>query len=129
MSKRKARKETKEVNFLKPIDITAFGTDSDPCFGKLYNPSTEECRRCGDSELCAVIFAQKMKKERTKEKATTRFKDEELEVDKPKGQEDWLSTFVRERKAEGLTRAAIIKAAKNTFGSTREEIKKIYKNV
>lgn len=126
MAKRKARKATKKVDFLKPIDITLFGTKDDPCFGKLYNLSTSECQRCGDSELCAVVFAQNMKKERVKQKKKTRFKDEELEVNT---NNPALERWVKERKEEGLTRQEVIKKAKKTFGSTREEIKKIYKNV
>lgn len=125
MAKRITRKETKGVDFLKPIDISKFGTKDDPCFGKLYNLSTPECKRCGDSELCSVVFAQNMKKVREGEKSKTRFKDEELEVNNNPA----LTKWVKEKVEEGITRQEIIKKAKRTFGSTREEIKKIYKNV
>lgn len=123
MEKRKRRKATEGVDFMKPIDITKFGTEEDPCFGKLYNLSAEECRRCGDSELCAVKFSQNMKTTRAEQKGKTRFKDEELgEINES------LVKWVREKKVEGYKRAEIIKMAKRTFGSTREEIKNIYKN-
>lgn len=41
--------------FQKPLDISTIGTDDDPCFGKLFEPATEECSGCGESELCAVV--------------------------------------------------------------------------
>lgn len=125
MAKRRERKETKGVDFMKPIDVTAFGTADDPCFGKLYNLSTNECKRCGDSELCCVVFAQNMKKERTSEKVKSRFKDEELDM----VPNEALIKWVKERKKEGLTRQEVIKKAKRTFGSERQVIKKIYKDV
>lgn len=123
--KRKARKKTKGVSFTKPIDISKFGTEKDPCFGKLYNLSTDECKRCGDSELCGVIFSQKAHDKRKKIEKKKRFKDIELtEEENPS-----LTKWVQEKKDEGLTRSKVIKKAKRTFGSTRDEIKKIWKNL
>lgn len=55
---RKPRKETPNVEFLKPIDITQFGTENDPCFGKLYDVTANECKQCGDCQLCAIVFSQ-----------------------------------------------------------------------
>ncbi|MAO08040.1 MAG: hypothetical protein CL596_04935 [Alteromonas sp.] len=125
--KRKPRKATKGVDILKPIDINKFGTKDDPCFGKEYDLSTDECSRCGDSELCAAVFGQTtLKKTRDKVESKNRFKDKELfEDDKNPA----LTKWVRDKKEEGLKRSEIIKKAKATFGSTREEIKKIYKNL
>lgn len=57
--KRKPReKEIKKHSLLLPIDITKLGTEEDPCFGRLHNPQAEECRRCGDCEICQIVFAQ-----------------------------------------------------------------------
>ncbi len=124
--KRKPRKPTKGVNLLKPIDINKFGKDDDPCFGKEYDLSTDECGRCGDSELCAAVFGQgKLKKKRDKIEKKNRFKDVELFQDENPA----LTKWVKDKKEGGLTRSQIIKKAKRTFGSTREEIKKIYKNL
>lgn len=125
-NKREPRKKTKKVDFLEPIDITKFGSEDDPCFGKLYNLSTKECKRCGDSELCGVIFSQNMNKVRKDIESKQRFKD--LEMDLPK-QNPALTKWVREKKAQGLSRSEIIIKAKKTFGSTRDEIKTIYKTL
>ena len=44
---------------LRPFDVAKFGGEDDPCFGKLYSLSAEECMVCGDHELCAIVFANK----------------------------------------------------------------------
>lgn len=122
-NKREPREKTKGVDFLKPIDFSKVGTEEDPCFGKLYNLSTDACKRCGDNELCCALFAQNMTKQRKKIESNNRFKDLELTENKA------LSNWVKTKKGEGMSRADIIKTAKKTFGSTREEIKSIYKNL
>ena len=113
-------------SFLEPIDITQFGTDNDPCFGKLYNLAEQECKRCGDSALCGIVFGQNQNLERKKIEKEHRFKD----LEKPNEYDNSaLVNWVKDKKAEGLSRTDIIKKAKNTFGSSREEVKSIYKKV
>ena len=123
---RKSREKPsiKAQEFLEPIDVTQFGTDNDPCFGKLYNLAEPECKRCGDSALCGIVFGQNQNLERKQIESKNRFKD----LEKPEeGGNEALLKWVKSKKAEGLSRAEIIKKAKNTFGSSREEIKSIYK--
>ena len=57
-AERKPRKETPNLDFSKPIDITIFGSENDPCFGKLHDDTDSACKQCGDSELCAIIKSQ-----------------------------------------------------------------------
>ena len=121
-NKRKPREKTSGISFLKPVDFSKVGTNDDPCFGKLYKLSTKECSMCGDSELCAVVFAQHMNKERKKIEKTNKFKDLDL-LEENKSLVNW----VKQKHKEGLTRAEVIKTARKTFGSQRDEIKKIYK--
>lgn len=120
---RKPRKKTEGIDFLKPIDFSKIGTQDDPCFGKHYNLSTDECKRCGDSELCSVLFSLKLNKDRAKIESKESFKD--LNDNDNKALENW----VKNKKKEGLSRSQIIKKAKLTFGSTREEIKKIFNKI
>lgn len=120
-------REKTPANLMEPIDVTIFGTDDDPCFGKEYNLSTPECKRCGDSELCAIVMGQNNHLKRAKIEKDNRFKDLEI-VEKSKGNPA-LIEWVRVKKEEGLSRSQIIKKAKNTYGSTREEIKEIYKSL
>jgi hypothetical protein len=79
--KRESRKnpDFDDLNKLKPIDLSILGTDDDPCFGKLYNLSEDECQRCGDSEFCAIKMAQTQKVKRTEIESTQRFLDIEEE--------------------------------------------------
>ena len=121
---REARKKTKKIDFLEPVDLSKIGTEDDPCFGTQYDLSTAECKRCGDSELCAVVFAQNMTKQRTKIEKKKAFKDIQLEP-----VNEALLKWVTDKKSEGLSRANIISKAKKTFGSTRKEIKDIYKTL
>ena len=124
---RKAREHTDDVDLLKPIDITKYGSENDPCFGKLYDLGADECKRCGDSELCSAVYSRTAAKGiRDKEQNGNRYKD--MELDKPaKPPNEALFKWVKEKKTEGLSRAKIISKAQKTFGSTRDEIKKLYK--
>lgn len=57
---REARNKYSEenINLLKPLDLTAIGTANDPCFGKYNDPQADECKVCGDFEICAIIQSQ-----------------------------------------------------------------------
>lgn len=123
-NKREPREKTKGIDFLKPIDFNKVGTEDDPCFGKLFNLSTDACKRCGDSELCSALLSQNLNKSRAKIESKNRFKDIELtEGNKA------LINWVKEKKKAGISRSEIIKKAKKTFGSERKEIKEIYRSL
>jgi len=121
MSKRVKRDNIKlsEDEIMKPLDIEKFGSDDDPCFGKLYNLGTDECKRCGDSEICGIVFAQKMNKDRTAIEKKTRFKDMELTKDR-----DDIKVYVKKLKKEGYNRLKIIRLSKKKFLTTKQEILK-----
>ena len=125
-NKREPKKKAslKPEAFLEPIDITKFGTDDDPCFGKLYNLADDACRRCGDSGLCGLVFGQSTHKDRKKIEKENRFKDLEINSENKA-----LINWVKEKKKEGLERMKIISKGVKTFGVTRQEIKQIYKNL
>lgn len=120
---RTPRQKTSGVNLMEPVDITQFGTKDDPCFGKEYNLSTPECKRCGDSELCAIVMGQNNHLKREGIESKNRFKD--LEIAK-KEANPALVEWVKIKIDEGLTRSEIVIKAKNTYGATRSEIKDIY---
>lgn len=71
---------SQKFDTLKPITIDQLGTKDDPCFGKHFSISAPECQRCGDSELCAIVLAQKNHVKRAKEESKGAFKD----LEKPK---------------------------------------------
>jgi hypothetical protein len=78
MATRKKRdKASKGINYLEPFDVTKLGSDADPCFGKLYDPTVDECKACGDCELCSVVMNQKTEISRKREEKKARFLDVE----------------------------------------------------
>lgn len=121
---RTPREKTKGVDLMEPVDITQFGTKDDPCFGKEYNLSAPECKRCGDSELCAIVMGQNNNLKRKDLESKNRFKDLEI-VDKASNPA--LVEWVKVKIAEGLSSSEIVVKAKKTYGSTRKEIRDIYK--
>lgn len=94
-----------------PIDISTIGTDDDPCFGKLYEPVTEECSTCGDSELCAIMHMHTLDKKRDKLNKKQNFKDQEEAVKTP----TFMSTSVLRDKIElKLEKESIMRFTKIT---------------
>lgn len=76
MAKRKPRnKMAKKVDLLYPISIEQFGTEDDPCFGKLNDPRESACQNCGDFEVCAIVQSQNTHLKREKIESKTSFKD------------------------------------------------------
>ena len=65
---------------LRPFDVTKFGSEDDPCFGKLYSLSAEECLHCQDHEICGIVFANKMHGKRLEDERKNPTLD--LEIDK-----------------------------------------------
>ena len=64
MAKKNKLPDIKGAQVLVPTNVSEIIGTRDDCFGKEYDLSTSECKRCGDSELCAVCFAQFMNKTR-----------------------------------------------------------------
>ncbi len=65
----------KNLDFSKPLDLTIFGTDQDPCFGKHHSPEAKECGMCGDAQVCAILVAQSMHQKRNQLHAKQSFMD------------------------------------------------------
>lgn len=121
--KRKEREATiKPEALLKPIDYTKFGTEDDPCFGKLYDLSAPECKICGDQELCGVVFSQNMTKERTKIESQSKFKDLELPRDT---NNPVIIKWVKAKQKEGLKRTEIISVGMDLYGVTKTEMREL----
>lgn len=77
MAKRQKREEIDQdqVDLLIPIDISQFGTEDDPCFGKFHDLKAPECMKCGDADVCALAKAQYLHTNRIKIEGKQRFKD------------------------------------------------------
>ena len=68
-----------DKTFLKPFDVTKFGSADDPCFGLLYDLTADECQECGDIEVCAIAFARNQHIKRAEIEGKQKFKDLEEE--------------------------------------------------
>ncbi len=73
-SRTKLSKDT-DIDIMKPISLELIGTADDPCFGKLNDPNADECNRCGDCELCAIVQSQKLHVKRKEIEDKQPFKD------------------------------------------------------
>lgn len=74
---RKMPQEHKEIDITLPLDFSKIGTEEDPCFGKGYSIKAEECKRCGDSQVCAIVTSQLLHKQIGKQEQISKFKDVE----------------------------------------------------
>ncbi len=120
--KNKKKKKAEEPDLLKPINIFELGGDKDPCFGKGYDLTTDECKRCGDSELCAIAMAQKLNVDRKVIESETEFKD--ISEDNPE-----LTKFIRARIKKDYKLSKIKRLAVKKLGADPEEVKSIYKSL
>lgn len=119
---KEVRKELETGDILEPIDITKLGSGQDPCFGKHYDLSTQECKMCGDSELCCIKFTALMGKTRKELEAETKFKDLEPLVD-IEGCKKYYRKLVREK----LGKKEILDKFQSKFELSRKEARDIYR--
>jgi hypothetical protein len=123
MAKRKPRQSQGKPDILKPFDVTKFGTDDDPCFGKLNDPKAPECQRCGDFEFCSIVMAQKLAQKRIKVEEKGNFKD----LNKtPKIEE--VRQFMKKR-LEKYSKVKTVALAVKKFDISKEKAKTIIKNL
>lgn len=59
---RKKPKEHKKIDIMKPIIFENLGSADDPCFGKHYSIKAQECKRCGDADICAIVSQNQIHK-------------------------------------------------------------------
>lgn len=119
---KEVRKELETGDIFEPIDITKLGSGNDPCFGKHYDLSTQECKMCGDSELCCIKFTALMGKTRKELEAETKFKDLEPLVD-IEGCKKYYRKLVRDK----LGKKEILDKLQNKFELSRKEARDIYR--
>lgn len=77
MNRKPHKKKKVKIDIMKPILFTDLGTENDPCFGKHYSITASECKRCGDSDVCAILCQNNMHKEYQEQESKNRFKDVE----------------------------------------------------
>lgn len=104
--------------------VDVLGSKKDPCFGKLFDLTTSECKQCGDSELCAICFAQSMNKTREDIEKENHFKDLDTLVD-IKG----VKKYIRALKRKDKPKKEIINMVIKKFEITKEDARSIYRSL
>lgn len=122
MAKKNKLIKLEDTPILKPVDIDSIGSSDDPCFGKAYDLSTQECRSCGDSELCCIKFAEMMGKTRKELEEENQYKDMELLVDKVAAKK----TF-RALRRKGEDKKTIIQKLQAKYSITVKEARTLYR--
>ena len=98
------------------------GSNGDPCFGKNYDLSTEECKICGDSELCCIKFSNSLGKTRKELEKENNYKDLDILIDKTAAKK-----MFRTLKRKGEDKKSIIDKLQKKFELTRQETRLLYK--
>lgn len=125
MDKKKKLPDISKQDPLKPFDITQLGNaDVDPCFGKGYDLSTKECKRCGDSELCAFVMSQRLNITRRELEEKNNYKDLDILEDT-----DSIKKYMRKLKRAGSSRKEIINKACEKFEVPTKILRKLYKEL
>ena len=119
MADRNARdSKVPDKYLLKPFDVTKFGSDEDPCFGKLYDLNADECQICGDIEVCSIAFAQGQLRVRTQLEAESKFKDlEEINM----VAEGKVRDFIQAKRMAGWGDTKIKIKIRSKFNLTKEQ--------
>lgn len=129
MSKKKTIKEKleKPIDLSKPIDLDVIGTPDDPCFGKQYDPRNQDCKICGDIEICAIAQLQNNKIQRELLAKEKEFKDlDEAEFLNNKDAKE-AKRLIEKYKSKGFTRLKIKAKLRNELNLDSERLKELMK--
>jgi hypothetical protein len=117
----------KNFDVMEPLDLTMFGGPEDPCFGKHHDLKAEECKMCGDAELCAIAVAQNRKKQRAEIEAKQPFKD--LEDKPPSASTPRIKKYMQKKQLKGIPKKSIIRRAIKRFTITHDQAENIFKQL
>jgi hypothetical protein len=108
---------------LVPFDVSKFGGADDPCFGKEYDLTTDECQSCGDVEVCSIAFVRTLGKKRLEYEQELPMRD--LEIDKLEMSSE-VYQFVTDKVALGFKLPRAISMASKKFHYHPDKILEIY---
>ncbi len=121
---RQSRTSRKQPNLIEPIDVTKFGSNEDPCFGKLFSLTADECLVCGDSSLCLIVFQNNQTRKRLNEEK--KLKPLDLKLDKLEWEKD-ITDYIKKLKRGGVKGLLLRKRIKDRFHINDERIKQYLK--
>lgn len=116
------KKKKIKLDPLVPVSLDMIGGENDVCFGREYDLSTDECKQCGDSELCAIKFAAELGKTRKQLEQENNYKDLESLVDTKA-----VYKTIRALKRKNLKMSEILDRIQAKYELSREEAKSIYR--
>jgi len=138
---RNSKTDNQELDLLKPVDFKIIGSKFDPCFGKSYDLTTPECKRCGDNETCCIAFMNTdLADHRKIEEDKRKFKDIPVAITQSdikansgttlndNDLKDIVRYFKKHMKKE-VPRIKSINMAVKKFSQDKEELRKIYKSL
>ena len=123
MAKKKNLPDIRKQDPLVHIDVTNLG-NGDDCFGQAYDLSTNECKLCGDSELCALKMSQNLNITRKELNDKNHYKDLEILEDI-----DAIKKYMRKLKRGGDSRKEIIDKSSKKFEVPTKDLRKIYREI
>lgn len=109
-------------SYLTPFDVTKFGGEEDPCFGKLYDLNAPECGMCGDIEACAIAMMTSQTRLRTQLEASNRYKDLEEKDMLVKAK---IKEYIQKKRALGWGDTKIMAKLKSEFNLTKQTAKNL----
>ena len=122
MKQTKSKQQYQESSPLEPVNFKSIGSNNDPCFGKLYDLTTQECKICGDSELCCSVFAKNQGKTRRDIEKESEFKDMEILVDKTAAKKT-----IRLEIRKDSSKKEILDRLQGKYEISRDQARKIYR--
>ena len=130
-NKRVSREEvdSSEYNLLEPLDIFSFGTENDPCFGKLHDLKAPECIDCGDSEFCAIVQAQNLRVKQLEIEAKQRFKDIEESGEVMITKKEKALKLLTKYKGDNMRRLKSILRVSRELNLSKDIVKDIYNQI
>lgn len=106
---------------LQPFDVMKFGSEDDPCFGKHYDLSTDECQSCGDQEICGISFMGRLKRKRIEAEKERPVKD--LEIDDLEHRKD-IRDFITKSRELGFNKKRTLKRLSKKFSININKVPK-----
>ncbi len=132
------RFDPEAIDFSKPIDITKFGSDDDPCFGKHFDMTTKQCKVCGDAQFCQIKTGQNqhlLRDGKSKEKEYLDYNPENNELTTSNELECDVTTkkrvvrFMKRKIAKGVKPIKIRKLAIEKYEISKSDSKIIFNKI
>ena len=102
---RRAHRTKMEVDLTKPLDLSTVKADDGSCFGKMFDPRTDECQSCADSDVCCILYERIVKKKvRSVEEEKGPFLDT---AGMHRVTDEMISAFIRKHK-KGMSTESLV---------------------